>query len=88
MDGTSASSSTDAARIASADPKAFMRAFLRAGPTPSISSRMECTCPFERSSLWYSIANRCASSWILVISLNPSEFLSMGISLLNHKQRR
>ena len=45
-----------------------------------ISSKTECTCPLLRSDLWYSMANRCASSWIRVISLNPSLWRSMGIS--------
>ena len=38
------------------------RARRRVGPMPSMSSKIECTCPLLRRLRWYSMAKRCASS--------------------------
>ena len=79
--GTSCKVLTCACCSSSMDLKYFIKALRRLGPTPLISSSTECTCALLRSDLWYVIAKRWASSWIRVISLKPSEFLSMGSSL-------
>ena len=51
-----------ASRIAFTEPNFRSSAFLRFGPTPAISSSAERMPVFERTSRWYVIANRCASS--------------------------
>ena len=48
MEGACARRSGSASRIASKDPKQRSRAFLLAGPIPSISSSMERVCAFPR----------------------------------------
>ena len=60
--GTASSSSRDAARIASGEPKWVSSARLRAGPTPGSSSRIEAVIAVSRRCRWWVIANRCASS--------------------------
>ena len=60
--GTASSSSREAARIASGEPKWLSSARLRAGPTPGSSSRIEAVIARSRRIRWWVIANRWASS--------------------------
>ena len=73
---------SDASRIFSTDLNLRRRAFLLVSPIPGISSRIEWTCSLLLRERWYSMANRWASSWILVIRRKPSECLSIGTSTL------
>ena len=60
--GTPSSSSRDAERNASGEPKWFSIARLRAGPTPGRSSSTELVIARSRRVRWWVIAKRCASS--------------------------
>ena len=56
--GTAASSATDDSRTRRAEPSVLSRLVRIVGPTPGIVSSTDWRVRFDRSFLWYVIANR------------------------------
>ena len=80
--GTDSSSSLEAARIASGEPKSASSARLRAGPTPGRSSSTEAVIARSRRMRWCVMANRWASSRTRCSSC------SSGVSWASTQRRR
>ena len=73
--GAAESSSREAFRIASIEPKWLNNALRRAGPIPGMASSCEASPNLERRFRCAVIAKRCASSRTRCTKYNPSDFL-------------